>query len=284
MFNRLIYSRLMLVGFAVVGLGVGVCFPTIVSPFIQVDDPWIFYLLCIFTGLALGLVNYASYIYIANTLSKKILKVLVCVRKGQLDKRIHLDSQGPFGNVANEIDLMLDDLQIFTKQAKHDSLTGLPNRNYLQDFIEKRRSSDSNSTLVLAFIDLDEFKEVNDTYGHLYGDELLMDIANRLLKYVQSHEMLARVGGDEFIYVSENKNTSGIDGWANEFLQLFEQPFLVKGQHIFVKPSVGVSVADNCDKSLEDLIEEADKAMYMDKRKERPSDFIYREGQNGINV
>ena len=152
-------------------------------------------------------------------------------------------------------------------QAFHDPLTGLPNRALLHDRLDHAlgQSRRSTGTVVLCFCDLDGFKAVNDTLGHLAGDELLILISERLTSVMRSGDTVARLGGDEFAVVLDNVTDTGAVGEVvNRIVAAVRQPARVCGEDVLVSVSVGVAFAEP-GTDTERLLSEADSAMYEAK-------------------
>ncbi|MGO9149618.1 MAG: EAL domain-containing protein [Acidimicrobiales bacterium] len=151
-------------------------------------------------------------------------------------------------------------------QALHDSLTGLPNRALVLDRAERmlataRRTHGSAS---LLFIDLDNFKEVNDGFGHATGDELLAAVATRLRRVTRDTDTVARLGGDEFVVLVENGALADASGLLAERVQdVLRPPFNLGGREYLVSASIGI--ATTSDGTAENLLQEADVAMYKAK-------------------
>ncbi len=158
--------------------------------------------------------------------------------------------------------------RLVAHMARHDALTNLPNRAALEERLAhtcERPASDGMQSAV-AFIDIDRFKRINDTYGHRVGDDILIAVATRLGKIVRSGDMLARPGGDEFIVVIEQfANQSELIERANQILIALEKPFEIDGLEHHVTASVGVSVIDHDDRDPQVLIQHADMAIYQAK-------------------
>ncbi len=149
--------------------------------------------------------------------------------------------------------------------AHHDPLTGLPNRGLLQHRLDDglNSSAEGRGTLALLFLDLDGFKDVNDSLGHSQGDELLKHVAARLQAATRSGDTLARIGGDEFIVLLnglDQKETAGAA--ASRLLAAFHQPYQVADHEVFVTASIGVSIHPRDGTTVESLIQNADAAMY----------------------
>ena len=152
--------------------------------------------------------------------------------------------------------------------ATHDPLTGLPNRLLLLDRLDQAilRSKRQHTQVGLLFIDLDGFKEVNDTLGHAAGDELLKQIALRLRKVVREVDIIARLGGDEFIIgILDAANTEQVSLVAEKLLKAISQPAQIAGQEVAISGSVGVCVYPSQGPDAEALLKCADAAMYAAK-------------------
>ena len=156
-------------------------------------------------------------------------------------------------------------------QALHDSLTGLPNRALLQDRLAMAHDRDvrHGGRSVLFLLDLDDFKSVNDTFGHQIGDQLLITLARRLEKVTRSPDTLCRFGGDEFIYLAEGvTDEADTEKIVERLLGVFTEPFLVAGIVIDQNASMGVAVSDAAsDEDYANLVRNADTALYKAKRR-----------------
>ncbi|GJJ01661.1 hypothetical protein RugamoR64_21990 [Duganella rhizosphaerae] len=171
--------------------------------------------------------------------------------------------------------------------AHHDPLTALPNRLLFHDRLQHAllRAARDGEQLALLFIDLDRFKNVNDTLGHHIGDELLKQVAKALLERLREGDTLARLGGDEFIVLLENiENQFGASQVAEKLVQMFEQPFMVAGHELFVTCSVGISVFPEDAVDLNMLIRNADVAMYQAKARGRNGYSFYTPSMTGEGV
>ena len=160
--------------------------------------------------------------------------------------------------------------------AFHDTLTGLPNRVLFNDRLEHAlaQAKRYNWSLAVMFMDLNKFKEINDTYGHSAGDILLQTISKRLLEITREDDTISRHGGDEFLYLlMQIESKVDISLIANKIINSIEQPCSLEGQDIVISPSIGISIYPKDGDSSEALIKSADKAMYQAKR--RKSGFAY---------
>jgi diguanylate cyclase (GGDEF)-like protein len=165
-------------------------------------------------------------------------------------------------------------------QATHDVLTGLPNRVFAGEHVTRalRRASTGDERVALLFLDVDRFKLVNDTLGHSRGDELLVAVARRLQSTVRPGDLVARIGGDEFIIVIDHAtDTSSVLEVGERIRNSFRQPFLVRGLETFSSASVGIALADASDPQTdaESLIRDADTAMYEAKASGRDAIRVF---------
>ena len=153
--------------------------------------------------------------------------------------------------------------------AFHDDLTSLPNRRYINKEIEsiiKELNTGSDRSLALLFIDLDRFKIINDNFSHSYGDKLLIEVSKRLSSCLGEKEVLARMGGDEFIFLLQDfTDVDYVTNKAEEILQLLLQPFLVNGKELHTTASIGVAIYPDYPITMEQLMVYADNAMYQAK-------------------
>jgi diguanylate cyclase (GGDEF)-like protein/PAS domain S-box-containing protein len=171
--------------------------------------------------------------------------------------------------------------------AHHDPLTALPNRLLFHDRLQHAllRAARDGEQLALLFIDLDRFKNVNDTLGHHIGDELLKQVAKALQDRLREGDTLARLGGDEFIVLLENiENQYGASQVAEKLVQMFEEPFMVAGHELFVTCSVGISLFPDDAADLNMLIRNADVAMYQAKARGRNGFSFYAPSMTGEGV
>ncbi len=157
---------------------------------------------------------------------------------------------------------------VIWNQANFDSLTNLPNRNlFLQKLEHEIRSCDrSNQSLALLYLNLDRFKDINDSLGHEMGDILLVDIAGRLKKTVREIDTVSRLIGDEFTIILGNINDQlAVQPICQELLDALAQPFQLENEKVFLTASIGVTFYPQDSKNIEALQRNADQAMYAAK-------------------
>lgn len=159
--------------------------------------------------------------------------------------------------------------EAFKQLAHHDSLTELPNRLYFQNELQQRseQSLKSGQNLALMFIDLDNFKTVNDSFGHDYGDEVLKIVASRMQQTLRSDDVLCRLGGDEFAVLLRGfSNEQDIEALAARLIQAIRSPMLIQQQLMPIGATIGLAFfpQDTADAAL--LLQKADEAMYHAKK------------------
>ena len=153
--------------------------------------------------------------------------------------------------------------------AMHDPLTGLPNRTLFTSRLEHAidRGRRSGGTMAVCLLDLDRFKDINDTYGHPAGDELLIAFADRLSKELRPGDTLARMSGDEFLMLLEELNDcSEADAIADRVYDALSEPFLLGGAEVGISASIGIACSEHPAASAAEIIRDADAAMYAAKR------------------
>jgi diguanylate cyclase (GGDEF)-like protein len=157
--------------------------------------------------------------------------------------------------------------------ANHDELTGLPNRRLLEDRLQQAiaRASRAESKVAVLLLDLDDFKEVNDSFGHRIGDSTLQQVAIRLASRLRESDTFARSGGDEFTIISEVADATGARVLVSALESAFAIPFRIDGKSIHTGVSVGVAVYPDDARSPDELRLAADNAMYVAKRLHRTS-------------
>jgi two-component system CheB/CheR fusion protein len=182
----------------------------------------------------------------------------------------------PLGKVQNYIALFSDVTEKrkaadkIWEHANYDALTRLPNRRLFYDRLDQdiAKTNRANNLLALLFIDLDSFKEVNDQYGHQVGDELLIQVANRLISGVRASDTVSRLGGDEFMVILCDLNEIAEAGKIAQWLvESISKPFFIANESIQVSASIGIIFYPSDSDNADDLIKGADVAMYKSKKR-----------------
>lgn len=193
---------------------------------------------------------------------------------------ITFETKDEIGAMANTFNAMIAKLD---RQAYYDSLTNLPNRALLQDRLGQAlaHASRDNRRLGILFLDIDRFKGINDSLGHVAGDLLLVEIAGCLRGCVRESDTVARHGGDEFIIVLWGiECDEDLSKLAKKILKSLEVPHVVNGQEMYVTASIGISVFPNDGKDLDTLLKNADAAMYKAKEEGRNNYQFFSEELN----
>ena len=170
--------------------------------------------------------------------------------------------------------------------AQYDALTGLPNRYLLLDRLEAamQRAKRNNTLLGVMFLDIDRFKQINDSHGHAIGDILLQQVAERLASSLRATDTIARLGGDEFTVLVENATSvDEITTIAEKVRATFSSPFETASGELFTTTSVGITIYPNDDQNRDELLKHADIAMYQAKQ-ERNSWQLYRPEMNTFSA
>ncbi len=173
-----------------------------------------------------------------------------------------------FGIVRHGSNTIVEQQKRLLKQALHDALTGLPNRMLLHDRVQQAilDAPRTDSTVTLLLMDMDRFKEINDTFGHHQGDLLLQQFGTRLLGALRESDTIARLGGDEFAILLPNTSEQGAIDVANTILSALGQTFGVQGHSLSVGASIGIAYYPQHGADAATLLQRADVAMYHAKR------------------
>ncbi len=192
------------------------------------------------------------------------------------------------GRVTNYVATFSDitDLKIsqeeMKRMAQHDQLTGLPNRTLLSEELEQaisraRRSQKTSqeTRVAIMFLDLDNFKQINDTLGHSFGDKVLKEVAQKFKACIREEDILSRQGGDEFLVILEKlKDAKEAAIVAQKLINSLQQPFLISGHEFYIGVSIGISIFPDDGQEPEVLIKNADTAMYQSKNN-RKNQYSY---------
>jgi len=173
---------------------------------------------------------------------------------------------------------LMDEKNKLEHLSMHDQLTRLPNRRLLNDRMEQviKRNTRTKESFGVFFMDLDHFKEINDTLGHLVGDILLVEFSKRVLDCIREQDTFARIGGDEFVLIVENsEDEKHYEEFAKKIQEMLKEPFLIQGQTIYSACSIGITVFPQDGTTPEILISNADAAMYFAKHSGRSTFTFY---------
>ncbi|MDH3639354.1 MAG: EAL domain-containing protein, partial [Gammaproteobacteria bacterium] len=230
------------------------------------------------------------------------------IGRGRFTAKTDIRSHDELGELADSFEEMGRNLQESQDQvtylAYHDPLTGLPNRRMLHEYLSRSlaQAKRRGEKLALLFFDLDNFKRVNDSLGHHAGDQLLQELAERLLEYLREEDLVARnnrhkpsrsgeepvdtvarVGGDEFVVLLPRiYNPSEAAAVAQRIIGMLSSPFRIKGDEFFISASVGVTLFPDDGEDADTLIKNADIAMYHAKEKGRDNYQFFDESMNTV--
>ena len=226
--------------------------------------------------------QHAQRLLIFPVLAEAALRAFVCLeiaRHEAVSPQIMTQVQDLGDRIGVALSAAARDEQLIY-QARHDDLTGLPNRLLFKERLASEISfaRRDGGKLALLFVDLDRFKNINDTLGHSAGDELLKEAAQRLRRYSRESDTVARLGGDEFAIILPN--ITGVHGTttvAEHIVDEFEKPFVIAGHESHISASIGVAIWPTDADSSESLLMNADTAMYRAKETGRGR-FVYFEG------
>ncbi|TDN64351.1 cyclic di-GMP phosphodiesterase [Scandinavium goeteborgense] len=149
--------------------------------------------------------------------------------------------------------------------ANTDTITGLPNRNAINEMITEAINTREDNQVGIVYLDLDNFKKVNDAYGHMFGDQLLQSVALSILSCLEEGQTLARLGGDEFIVLATQTSQGSLEAMASRILTRLRDPFRIGLIEVYSGCSLGISLAPQHGNDKESLIRNADTAMYTAK-------------------
>jgi diguanylate cyclase (GGDEF)-like protein len=214
-------------------------------------------------------------------IGNKVAAMLPLVAKGQAIGLVELTSPRNIAfderrlslaqTMANEAAMALENARLYEQvrhQAFHDPLTRLANRSLFRDRVDHAlaRTSRDLSSVAVLFVDLDDFKTVNDSHGHPIGDALLVSAGERLVSVVRPADTVARLGGDEFaVLVEDIDDPRAAVAPAERILAAFSTPFLIAGLELYVGASIGIAVGSAAERTTDELLRNADFAMYQAK-------------------
>ncbi len=215
---------------------------------------------------------------VSNQLMQKQAAEFMCNAQSQLEQEVkqrtaELDKMN--ARLKREIEVRTLAQNKLKKQANYDQLTGLPNRNLAIDRLKQTLIKAARQKLrpCVAFVDLDNFKYVNDTLGHAAGDSLLQEAARRLLSCARKSDTVARLGGDEFLLILDDEGNDpdheremAISHVGDRLLETFARPFVLDGKEVKVSPSIGFAIYSKDGDDGETLMKNADASMYRSKK------------------
>lgn len=179
-----------------------------------------------------------------------------------------------FIGITSDITLQKAQSEEISYLAYHDPLTALPNRTKLKMQLDSRLEHSTSTPFALLFLDLDNFKNINDTMGHEIGDKILVEAGRRLRDTIGKYDFCARFGGDEFVLLLQDADTQSVDLAAQQLIQIFKTPFRVNEMDFFLSSSIGIVLYPQDAANGDHLIKNADTAMY-EAKKNGKNQFVY---------
>lgn len=244
--------------------------------------------------LLTGLLSFALIALILNRMQRSITQPLVSLasamrrvsQHGDFSAHAHVSSQDEIGELSGVFNIMVQEISQredslnaelkerrkieakLSKIANFDTVTNLPNRHSFNNQIDRAllNYKYEHERFALFFIDLDNFKFVNDTFGHQAGDLLLATVADRLRSSLRAEDFVARLGGDEFVVlISNHSDISQINAVAEKIITTLNLPFVVEDREVFIGASIGITICPDNGETSEMLQSQADSAMYQAK-------------------
>lgn len=169
---------------------------------------------------------------------------------------------------------MFFDRHVLEKLAYQDTITGLPNRNEMNRFFETNAETEK---ITILFLDLDQFKAINDTLGHNVGDLLVQEVGKRLRQFIRSGQQVFRIGGDEFLVILKQSDPVYAQHLANDILQQIKNVYYIDGNELYVTASIGISIGSVHSSDRTTLLKNADTAMYKAKGLGKNQQCLYDE-------
>ncbi|HEX2733690.1 MAG TPA: EAL domain-containing protein [Polyangiaceae bacterium] len=199
-----------------------------------------------------------------------------------------LDHLSNVGDWAAQLGAALDRAEIeqrLRQNALHDPLTGLPNRALLLETLQGLMARPVSARPAVLFLDLDDFKQINDSMGHAAGDQALVEVAQRLRAALDPRAIVARLGGDEFVIVVPEADTDEVAlDYVRRIQEALRRPFSLNGETVFLSLSIGVSLASNDNLKPAELLRDADTAMYRAKVQGRGKYELFENGMHAQAV
>lgn len=230
--------------------------------------------------------NFMGILMLVNRMFVKRLNIMLkhigsIIFEKDLSTRVDINSNDEFSILSKRFNEMLDEIEKLNKQllykAQIDQLTDLPNRHYFYDLVNERIQKSNIKKAAILFLDLDKFKEINDTYGHNVGDEFLKEFAITVKNILNDDDIICRLGGDEFaIWINQYKDQTSMKKYADKILSILKEPIEVYNFKLNTIPSIGISLYPEHGTDLDMLIDNADYAMYQAKKNQNGY-AIYRD-------
>lgn len=206
--------------------------------------------------------------------------LLVFIMLGYLILFFGISSASKNALLEQNVNMLKKQSDAYYKLANCDALTGIANRKHIIDYIEKSLNDYKDIDKKIAFImfDIDKFKGINDQYGHQVGDKALKYVVSRIKNCIREDDFIGRLGGDEFLVVSKNFQTStDIEALIDRIIHSLGAPLKIDDYLIYIDISIGISVFPADGVLMDDLLERADQAMYRAKKREGTTYELFNE-------
>lgn len=231
-------------------------------------------------------------LWLSRHVTRPVSKLAVAVRRieqGNYETDVGVDREDELGALADSFNRMQRGIaqreQQIAYQAHHDSLTSLPNRASLQERLDGaiETAKIKGQTLAVLMLDIDRFKEINDTMGHAIGDRVLIEMGRRLRANVDDRDMLARFGGDEFVVLLEGRAGVQLEGAAEALCESAATPINIDAMELFLDISMGMAIYPEHGVTAEELLRRADIAMY-DAKQAHIRMQVYQHGRDAMHL
>jgi diguanylate cyclase (GGDEF)-like protein len=220
-------------------------------------------------------ISYIGVRFIADKITtplRTLANVAEKIKAGDYSKAAGSAEEGEFGLLAESFNIMRDSITTLLRLAYRDALTNLPNRAMFTDRLNQaiEHAVANRAKFTLFFLDLNRFKEVNDTYGHDAGDLVLISVSQRLVDTMRPTDLAARLGGDEFAIILDSADTAIINTIKEKISRAIESdPINLGSNSVYVGTSIGAAIYPDDAVNAKDLMHHADLAMYATKNKAR---------------
>ncbi len=236
----------------------------------------------IFSGYVVGAVDYLLKPIEPNILKAKVQRFVDIYNSNlkliqQADSLVLKNDE-----LENAYEELRHSQQLISHMAYHDGITDLPNRRFFNDHLDLKinEAKQQSESLVMMYLDMDRFKYINDSLGHLTGDRILQEIAKRLICCTREGDFVARIGGDEFNILLPDTNRENALEIAENVLDTLKSPFYIDNYELYITASIGISVFPHDGEDSISLMKNADAALYRAKEQGKNKYQIYHSGMN----
>ena len=241
------------------------------------------------SGLA-GLIALGVAAAVGRSISRPVSRLAVAAQRiqaGDYSQPVDATGRDEISDLASAFGLMQRGIAAredrILHQANHDALTGLPNRAFARETLERRLSGGDDAQGAVLMLDLDRFKEINDTLGHDFGDQVLREVGKRLRQSVRECDTVARLGGDEFMVLLDDVDDDSAGHRAGSLLERLRQPLDLPTTRLTLDCSIGMVLHPAHGRDAQTLLRRADIALY-DAKQARSGVAVYREGRDEVHL